>query len=505
MRIPFDQAPEGAEYLRMLKVVLMALNPEVARIARAHLAYGVEDDNVYYTNAIEVAESVPPTAAVELRSSMLPQLFEYALKLQMLPMSEIEPSEHDPQSAIEPRATKDVVGLRVLVESTNVDEFDREPYLPITDPGSFFVDGVTIDEDGVLWYKNGLILGHLSPPVVDKDKPPFFKALDSEDCDTIMSDGVSTYDYQRVSDPATGVERDESRAEFLTRRALFELVSHLGVSALQNDAVQLLIGNVTKWEDLVFSPTGITRDCVLTPEQQLSRDGYAAQRNEYDRQLSAARANAIQMFAVAKSAVDLPDLIRAHSSLVSGAAPTVSPVDLPSGLVYLLSDGAGGPSSGFAFGHWVAVYATFKQVSTQQEPLDNLSLSLLKFPKQFILHELQHLSACALHVHNNLIACKTWPRLTFPEMQGVQHGLASGVAEACDDGKNADPNGNFNAETLIASLQSAGFVMQVGAWKGETSAELKIAGNFVVHANSHFMLLRFDFAVTKKVRYLFLT
>jgi hypothetical protein len=37
LEIPFDQAPEGAEYLRMLKVVLMALNPEVARIARAHL------------------------------------------------------------------------------------------------------------------------------------------------------------------------------------------------------------------------------------------------------------------------------------------------------------------------------------------------------------------------------------------------------------------------------------------------------------------------------------
>jgi hypothetical protein len=47
MGIPFDEAPTGAEYRRKLQVVLTALNPEVARIARADLRLGSSGDYGY--------------------------------------------------------------------------------------------------------------------------------------------------------------------------------------------------------------------------------------------------------------------------------------------------------------------------------------------------------------------------------------------------------------------------------------------------------------------------
>jgi hypothetical protein len=103
----------------------------------------------YYSGAVETAERIPPTTAVELRSSMLHRLFEHALDLQMLPKSEIEPSEHDPQSEIEPNATKggrSLAGLRVLVKSPNEVDLDRELYLPVKECDSKFVAGVTADD-----------------------------------------------------------------------------------------------------------------------------------------------------------------------------------------------------------------------------------------------------------------------------------------------------------------------------------------------------------------------
>ena len=48
-------------------MVLTALNPEVARIARADLSLGSSDDYEYYSGAVETAERIPPTTAVELR------------------------------------------------------------------------------------------------------------------------------------------------------------------------------------------------------------------------------------------------------------------------------------------------------------------------------------------------------------------------------------------------------------------------------------------------------
>jgi hypothetical protein len=91
----------------------------------------------------------------------------------MLPKSEIEPSEHGPQSEIEPNATKkgrSLAGLRVLVKSQNEVDLDRELYLPVKECDSKFVAGVTVDGDGVLWYRCCLKLGQLSPALVDEDR-----------------------------------------------------------------------------------------------------------------------------------------------------------------------------------------------------------------------------------------------------------------------------------------------------------------------------------------------
>jgi hypothetical protein len=96
---------------------------------------------------------------------MLHRLFVHALDLQILPKSEIEPSERDPQSEIEPNATKkgrSLAGLRVLVKSPNEVNLDRELHLPVRECDSKFVAGVTVDEDGVLWYRCSLKLGELS-------------------------------------------------------------------------------------------------------------------------------------------------------------------------------------------------------------------------------------------------------------------------------------------------------------------------------------------------------
>ena len=70
-----------------------------------------------------------------------------------------------PQSEIEPNATKkgrSLAGLRVLVKSPNEVNLDRELHLPVRECDSKFVAGVTVDEDGVLWYRCSLKLGELS-------------------------------------------------------------------------------------------------------------------------------------------------------------------------------------------------------------------------------------------------------------------------------------------------------------------------------------------------------
>jgi hypothetical protein len=215
MGIPFVDAPSGAEYRRSLQVVLKALNPEVARIARADLSsLGSSNDDGYYLDAAETAERIPPTTAVELRSSMLHRLFVHALDLQIMqPKSEIEPSERDPQSEIEPNATKkgrSLAGLRGLVQSHNEVEFDRELYLPVKECDSKFVAGVTADGDGVLWYRSCLKLGQLSPELVDEARPPFFSALDEDDCRTTQHAGLSSYVVETVLETDSGVERDVS-------------------------------------------------------------------------------------------------------------------------------------------------------------------------------------------------------------------------------------------------------------------------------------------------------
>jgi hypothetical protein len=92
-----------------------AKTPSVGRGMSEKPEPGLWPIQPYYSGALETAERIPPTTAVELRSSMLHRLFEYALDLQMLPKSEIEPSEHGPQSVIEPNATKNgrsLAGLR---------------------------------------------------------------------------------------------------------------------------------------------------------------------------------------------------------------------------------------------------------------------------------------------------------------------------------------------------------------------------------------------------------
>jgi hypothetical protein len=102
---------------------------------------------------------------------------------------------------------------------------------------------------------------------VDKDSPPYWRALDEDDIFELNAN-------------------DESSAEFVAPSAADELENDLGVSALEEDAVRLLIGNLRQWKQCVF--TGCAEDFVITREQQESRAEFAARRDEYDSQFSAA-------------------------------------------------------------------------------------------------------------------------------------------------------------------------------------------------------------------------
>jgi hypothetical protein len=126
-----------------------------------------------------------------------------------------------------------------------------------------------------LWYRGALKLGQLSPALVDNDSPPYWRALDEDDLRTI------------AEQPRPSIaEEDDSCADLVARRASYELENDLGVSALEEDAVRLLVGNLRQWKQCVFKSSD--EDFVITREQQESRAEFAARRDEHDRQFSAA-------------------------------------------------------------------------------------------------------------------------------------------------------------------------------------------------------------------------
>jgi hypothetical protein len=120
-----------------------------------------------------------------------------------------------------------------------------------------------------------LKLGQLSPALVDNDSPPYWRALDEDDLRTI------------AEQPRPSVaEEGESCADLVARQASYELENDLGVSALEEDAVRLLVGNLRQWKQCVCKSSD--EDFVITREQHESRAEFAARSDEYDRQFSAA-------------------------------------------------------------------------------------------------------------------------------------------------------------------------------------------------------------------------
>jgi hypothetical protein len=256
---------------------------------------------------------------------------------------------------------RSVAGLRVLIKSNKQSRvyLDEALYLPIQNaPGETeenfadkFEPGVTVDMKGQMWYRGAVLLGQLSRgPPPENDIPPDIRPLYQNDLRTLDENpGPSVFDRVECSAEeellatlaSSELSSDQLGArhaifdDLVARQAAFELDSDYGVSPLKQDAVLLLLGNVSRWRwrqlCCVSSGEGVTwstvarlpfpsevsslickfvgtRGPVITREQLMSRVKFALLKAEYDSLFSAAFDTKWQLGPVSEMTVDLDTL-----------------------------------------------------------------------------------------------------------------------------------------------------------------------------------------------------